>query len=262
VPDEFLWRVPFEALIGKNGEFLVAERAIAYAPSTTMLAWSERRRASRARHTLLALGDPQLAVSTRRKAATYRNLAVGALPDAAREARALYDLYGRRNSTLLTGAAAREASFKKLARDYRIVHLATHGIVDDESPQYSALVLARAPGDDEDGLLEMREVRGLDLHADLVVLSACDTASGRFFPGEGVISLSWAFLTAGCPTTVVSQWKTESATTEKLMTAFHRRLLAGDTKAEALRKAKLALLRDPQHGHPFYWAPFVVIGAP
>ena len=262
VPDAFLWRVPFDALIRRDGRFVVAERAIGYAPSITMLARSEKRRAVHPKKTLLALGDPQVTASTRRKAATYRNLAVGALPEAEREVRTLSDLYGRRDSTVLTREEAREAVFKQLAGRYRILHVATHGIVDDQSPQYSALVLARSPSDDEDGLLEMREIRDLHLHADLVVLSACDTAGGKLVAGEGVIGLSWAFLTAGCPTTVVSQWKADSRSTEELMIEFHRHLLAGDAKAEALREAKLTLMRAPEHAHPFYWALFVVLGAP
>jgi len=248
VPDRFLWNVPFDALMTPARKFLVSRYVVSYAPSAAMLDAATRRAASRpaAPYDLLAMGDPSMAVDR--------------LPDAAREVHALVDLYGRARSTGLTGPQASEQTFKKLAGKYRVVHLATHGFIDDESPLYSALVLARTAADDDDGLLEMREIRNLDLHADVAILSACDTAGGEIYPGEGVMGLSWAFLTAGCPTTVGSQWKASSRATSRLMIEFHRRLLAGDTKAEALTKAKRLLMHDRGYEHPFYWAPFVVIG--
>jgi CHAT domain-containing protein len=261
IPDGFLWTVPFDALITPSGKFVAERHAIAYAPSIAMLDWAAKREpVASARHELLAFGDPIISAKTSRKAAVYRDLSLGALPDAVREVRTLTQLYGSDRTAVFTGAAAREAVLKKLIGGYRVIHLATHGIVDDSSPLYSALVLSAAEVDAEDGLLEMREMRGLDLHADLIVLSGCDTARGDVHQGEGVIGMSWAFLMAGCPTTVVSQWKAQSHTTARLMIEFHKRLLAGDSKAEALRRARLALLRDPHYAHPFYWAPFVVVG--
>ena len=108
----------------------------------------------------------------------------------------------------------------------------------------------------------------LNLRADLVVLSACETARGRIGAGEGLIGLSWAMFVAGSPTTVVSQWKVASGATRQLMIEFHRRLKtgratprAGGAKAEALRAAALRLMRSPEFRHPFYWASFVVIGS-
>ena len=128
---------------------------------------------------------------------------------------------------------------------------------------YSHLVLAE--GDkNEDGLLEAWELMRLDLKADLAVLSACETARGRFGAGEGVIGLSWAMFIAGVPTTVVSQWKVESASARDLMLVFHQRLRAQSlrpvTKAEALRQSALKLMKNPAASHPFYWAGFVLVG--
>jgi CHAT domain-containing protein len=133
---------------------------------------------------------------------------------------------------------------------------------------YSHLVLSQAEQDEkEDGLLEAWEMMNLDLHADLVVLSACETARGRIAPGEGVIGMSWALFVAGAPTTVVSQWKVESASTTELMLNFHRNIKAGMqnpnlgmTKAKALQAAAIKLLRSGKYAHPFYWAGFVVVG--
>jgi CHAT domain-containing protein len=131
---------------------------------------------------------------------------------------------------------------------------------------YSYLALA-PKGASEDGLLEAWELMQLDLKADLAVLSACETARGRIGAGEGIIGLSWAMFIAGVPSTVVSQWKVDSAGTRDLMVGFHRALItqpqAGQpkpTKAEALRRAALKLLQNPQTQHPFYWAGFVLVG--
>jgi len=263
VPDAFLWNIPFDVLLTPGGQFLIERHSISYAPSTTMLdaAASRVRKRRPTAHQLLALGDPIVNAATRDKASLNRDLSLGALPDAAREVQALAKLYGATNATVLTGASARESVFKTLAHDYRVLHLATHGIVDDDSPLYSALVLARADNDVDDGMLETREIRQLTLNADLAILSACNTARGTLYPGEGIIGLSWAFLAAGCPTTVVSQWEADSQVTSRLMIAFHRHLLAGDTTSEALRKAKLSLMRDKEHRHPFYWATFIAVGS-
>jgi CHAT domain-containing protein len=133
---------------------------------------------------------------------------------------------------------------------------------------YSQVVLA--PSDQagvEDGLLEAWEIMNLNLNADLVVLSACESGRGRIGAGEGIIGLSWALFVAGIPTTVVSQWKVESASTTTLMLEFHRNLRAGVkypktrvSTAKALQQASLKLLGQSEYRHPFYWAGFVVVG--
>jgi CHAT domain-containing protein len=129
-------------------------------------------------------------------------------------------------------------------------------------------VLAQDAGDrTEDGLLEAWEVMKLELEAELAVLSACETARGRIGAGEGVIGLSWAFFVAGCPTTLVSQWEVEAASTTDLMVEFHRHLRAEERgrgrapgTSEALRQAALKLQRGGKYRHPFYWAGFVLVG--
>jgi CHAT domain-containing protein len=118
-------------------------------------------------------------------------------------------------------------------------------------------------------VLEAREIMQMDLKADLVVLSACETARGHISAGEGVIGLTWALFVAGTPTSVVSQWEVDSASTATLMLAFHRALKSEPlesgstfTTARAMQRAELQLLRSPQYAHPFYWAGFVVVGDP
>src|SRR4029079_1722348 len=105
------------------------------------------------------------------------------------------------------------------------LQFATHGILDNTNPMYSRLVLSQSGADEhEDGMLEAWEIMNLDLNAEMVILSACDTASGRVAGGEGMIGLAWAFFVAGCPTTVVSQWAVEVNSASELMIELHKRL--------------------------------------
>jgi CHAT domain-containing protein len=240
----------------------VEERAVSYAPSLAILRAEGSPKAQTAKSTLLAFANPARAEVPAVPSA-YRSVALGGLPEAETEVRGLLPLYDRRGSRAYFRDQARESEFKKEAGSYDVIHIAAHAIVDDLTPMYSAIVLADdgAQGA-EDGLLEAREIVDLELKARLAILSACDTARGGVKMGEGVIGLSWALMTAGCPTTVVSQWRAESKATALLMVEFHRRLAASDSPARAMREAQRKLQRNPLYNHPLYWAPFVVIGAP
>src|SRR4030095_16263066 len=146
-------------------------------------------------------------------------------------------LYGVSRSKVFVGADAREDRVKSEATRAKILHFATHGILNNASPLYSHLALAEGDAN-EDGLLEAWELMELELQADLAVLSACETARGRVGAGEGMIGFSWAMFIAGVPSIVVSQWKVESSGTRDLMIEFHRGLLSSKstpTKTEALR---------------------------
>jgi CHAT domain-containing protein len=128
---------------------------------------------------------------------------------------------------------------------------------------YSHLVMAHDEKDpDEDGLLEARELKDLDLKADMVIMTACETARGRVSGGEGMIGMTWASFIAGAPTTVASQWKVESSSATEFMLEFHRQMLAKKriSKAEALRRAALKLMRNPKYKHPSYWGAWVLVG--
>ena len=270
-PDDKLWELPFQALLTGANRFLIEDAAIAYTPSLTVLREMTKRRKqrddNRVSATLLALGNPLVGKETVSRAAlTLRNEKLGPLPEAEQEVKALGRFYGTAQSKVYIGAEAREDRVKSEAGQARILHFATHGVLNNASPMYSHLVLAQ--GDtSEDGLLEAWELMQLDLKADLAVLSACETARGRFGAGEGMIGLSWALFIAGVPTTMVSQWKVESASTRDLMLGFHRQMMSPSTptkpnvtKAEALRQAALKLMKARQTSHPFYWAGFVLIG--
>jgi len=266
VPDGILWDLPFQALEPRDGHYLLEDYAISYAPSLSVLAQMSRiKKSGDASTSLLAFGNPtmpgEIAANIK---TTFRSETLGPLPDAEAEVSALKSIWGSSASRVLIGANARKNVFRLEASKYNIIHLATHGILDDASPMYSRLVMARAENDpNDDGLLEAREIMQLDLHADLVVLSACQMARGRVGAGEGMVGMSWAFFVAGVPTMVASQWKVDSASTASLMIDFHKGLKAGLTqsKAVALQQASLNLMKDPRYRHPFFWAGFVMIGS-
>ena len=257
VPDGPLWELPFQALQPKDGEFVLDRHALYSAPSLTVLREMSSRTASPGNR-LLALGNPVLP-ATRAKS-VFRDLPLAPLPHTETEIRAIAALYGSRNSRVHLRAEAREEVVKSEAAAFDVLHFATHGVLDEQNALYSRLVFSPPASASEDGLLEAREIMRLDLRAGLAVLSACETARGRVSTGEGVIGMTWALFVAGVPATVVSQWKVDSTSTADLMIDLHRNLrVPGRTKAEALRNA--ALKTRAKYRHPFYWAPFVVLGS-
>ena len=140
------------------------------------------------------------------------------------------------------------------------MHFATHAVVDRERPELSGIVLA-ANGTEDDGILRMNDIYNLDMPADLVVLSGCETAAGRTLDSEGVFSLSRAFFYAGARRVVASLWPVEDRATAAFMGAFYRGMLVEHMPAvAALRFAQQRLVRDNRWAAPYYWAGFVVQG--
>lgn len=264
VPDGALWEFPFQALQSQTNRYFIEDAAISYAPSLSTLREIRKHHQSAEKSlTLLAFGNPALSNETlERNRPGRRDEKLEPLPEAEKEVKELAQLYGPENSRIYTGAAAREDTIKAEAGKFKIIHLAAHGILNDTNPMYSRIVLAQG-STKEDGLLEAWEIMNMELNADLVVLSACDTGRGRIGAGEGVIGLTWALFVAGSPTTVVSQWKVDSASTAQLMVNFYRNLKTLKptvSKAEALRAASLKMLQSGEYKHPFYWASFVMVG--
>jgi CHAT domain-containing protein len=187
------------------------------------------------------------------------------LPYTRAEVNGIAALFPPAERRVFLGAAASEQNVKAepLGR-YRYVHFAAHALVDEEHPARSGIVLSSAAGSKEDGALQMGEVMRLKLNADLVALSACRTGLGRLLTGEGIIGLTRAFLYAGAESVTVSLWNVNDIATSTLMKAFYKNLKQGLAKDDALRRAKLELIRGPQAAwrHPYYWAAFVLVGDP
>jgi CHAT domain-containing protein len=262
-----LWDLPFQALMDEKGKYLVEKAAISYAPSLTALREMKKRAADAEAPPdaeLLAFGNPIVGKSTRESVQrVFMDESLEPIPEAERLVNELAKMYGPKQSKVFTGASARESVAKAEAPKYRIVQFATHGILNNMSPMYSHLVMAQDEKDpNEDGLLEAWELKDLDLKADMVILTACETARGKISNGEGVIGMTWAAFIAGAPTTVASQWKVESSSTTELMLEFHRQLRNKKpiSKAEALRRASLKIMKMPKYRHPSYWAGWVMVG--
>jgi CHAT domain-containing protein/tetratricopeptide (TPR) repeat protein len=189
----------------------------------------------------------------------------GSLRHAPEEARAVGALFGTHAQTLI-GSEATEARFKQLAGDFRVLHLATHGYFNAASPLFSGLQLE--PDSNDDGLLRVHEILDLPLHAELVTLSACDTAlgSGYFAElpiGDEFVGLNRAFLAAGSAAVMATLWQVDDRASVALMKRFYGRLNEsgdGRSPAVALALAQRELRRWPQLQHPYYWAAYVVVG--
>jgi CHAT domain-containing protein/tetratricopeptide (TPR) repeat protein len=263
VPDSFLWNVPFQALMSPSEHFLIEDHALYYAPSLSVLREMNKKKGKgeMTNTSLLAFGNPVIGKDEQ------RNADLCPLPEAEQEVSSIAKSFDEKNSRVFIGRDASEKSFKTLAPIYSIIHLATHGVIDNRQPLYSHLLLTKTEGDPEnDGRLEARQIMDMNLNADLAVLSACETANGRVASGEGVIGMSWAFFVAGTRSMVVSQWKIGSASTSDFMTAFYQNLHSANermngNKAEAIREAQLTLLKDNRYRHPFFWAGFVMVGS-
>jgi hypothetical protein len=263
VPDLELHGLPFEALrIG--ADVLLARYSVSYAPSASVIArlWQRQRIPGAA--TLLAFGDPRFVeeVEPGSAAQVFRSAfdRAGGLPRlraSAREARTVAR-YADRADVRLRDEASEAALKQAPLAQFRVVHLATHALVDDRSPGRSALALAAGHG--EDGFVSPSEIAGLGLTADLLVLSGCRTARGMVAGGEGVEGLATPAMEAGARAVLASVWLVGDEQTAAFMEQFYGHLAAGLPLGEALRAAKLELMREgvPAGG----WASFTLLGDP
>jgi CHAT domain-containing protein/Tfp pilus assembly protein PilF len=248
VPHGTLNYLPFALLPlgGDAGERVIERYTLAYLPTAAAL--FEARQGGVEPGGLLAMAPER-----------SRLLHAGA------EARAIGEMFND-ESTALVGAAATESAFKQEAARYRMLHLATHGYFNKFNPMLSGLELES--DEINDGQLELHEILGLELQADLVTLSACETAlgSGHFAEipaGDDFVGLTRAFLYAGSTSVMATLWEVDDASTLELMTLFYGGLTesaSNEDKAAALASAQRALLSSKKYRHPYYWAPFVLVG--
>ena len=258
IPHGVLNYLPFETL--RLGNAFVAEQFdISYAPSASTLAFLESR-PSRTRGNMIAIGDPLLNEAS---PAAHRGLSVDRLNllkplvHAGDELASVTGAFA--GSRLLERDRASEAELMRAPlAGASIVHFATHGIVDEEHPDRSGLVLTARDADD--GLLQTREVYGLHLNGALVTLSACRTALGRELSGEGIIGLTRAFMQAGARTVMASLWDVDDASTAEFMTSFYSGLADGVPIDAAARAARVAMIKGGRYSHPYYWGAFIVNG--
>lgn len=242
VPHGVLHYLPFVALRSSAGRWVVEDFALATLPSASVLRYLADKSVG-ASNRALVVGNPDLGAGLELRWAEREAGIVGQRdPGAAR---------------VLTRGDATERQVKTLIETAGLIHFATHGELSEADPLSSALLLV--PGGGEDGRLEVRELFGLDLHARLVVLSACETGLGVLSQGDELVGLQRAFLYAGTPAVITTLWKVDDRASYELMRAFYDRL-SGLGATEALRQAQLETMRT--FPHPFAWAAFGLTGLP
>ena len=276
VPDGKLNLLPFDALKDLQGQYVLQSHIVTYAPSGTVLhLLRQSRHDGLLKQGFLGIGDviyPQTTQSAKTSIANVMaNSAgdffdVGAvrfsdLPGSRQEVTSVAETIGGTTPLLLAGDAT-EARFKSLPlANYGIIHFAVHGIANTQFPDRAALVLSSSPGSTDDGLLQVREIRDLPLHAGLVTLSACDSGNGKLLGEEGIASLERAFLLAGARSVLASLWTADDTYTVGLMRRFYEHLINGLDNGAALRQAKLDLLQEfMDQALPLYWAGFTLVG--
>jgi len=282
-PDDSLNYLPFDVLLtsepGRSGHadfetlpYALKSWTIRHTPSASVLSEIHKRKRSgeKKQPEFIAFGDPVYgqnghAAPMRVQRVVNDAFDASVLPrllDSGREIAGIKMNFGD-SARVFVRDDASESNVKRLTdlRRARIVHFATHGIVNERQPQFSGLLLSRDNEDREDGLLQTSEIYSLDLDAEMVVLSACRTALGKNLQGEGVIGLTRAFLRAGSRSVAATLWQVEDSSTADLMIDFYRDLNANKSKTQSLRRAKLAMLKQPRFAHPHFWAPFVLIGS-
>lgn len=278
IPDGNLHYLPFETLAVKNEEkeakvqYLIENFRISYAPSaSSLIDLLSRKGARKAPKDFLAFADPVYTIgkASESVADAERNLRefymekgfrFTALKYSREEVKRIGKRIPEPFRDLYIGDRAREEVVKRLPLgDYNVVHFATHGWIDEDVIGRSGLVLTLDDDPAEDGFFQVREIYGIRMHADLVVLSACQTGKGKLEKGEGVSGLSRAFLFAGADSVVVSLWNIDDRSTAIFMDHFYNYLIRGEGKAQALRLAKLDML-DSKYNRPYFWAAFVLIG--
>jgi CHAT domain-containing protein len=278
VPDGVLNLLPFEALRDHQGQYLVRSKTASYVPSATILdTLHHADMESPAPRPLLAVGDvpyeDQGGAGRRipkpgsfrgrveRGIADLSGMALSDLPETRAEVEQIGKIAGP-DAVLLMGKNATETAFKKESLDqFRVLHLAVHGFADTQYPERSALVLGGDTQGGDDGLLQVREIIRLRLHAELTTLSACDTGVGKLQGQEGISNLVEAFLVAGSRSVVASLWSAEDTSASALMERFYDRLAGGEATSSALRGAQLDMLaKFGEQLSPYYWAEFVSVG--
>jgi CHAT domain-containing protein len=267
VPDGSLHLLPFAALVNGDGKSLNRQLAVVSAPSaSTYFALRTAHRTSATRpflgvaYTKARPAPTQTASAAVRGVLDLRGADLKPIEFGSEEVRAAAAALGQ-GSVALDGDKASESILKSQPlRAFKVIHVAAHGISNESEPDRAALILFPGGGN-EDGLWQAREIRQSRLNADLVVLSACDTGTGRLAGQEGIMNLARAFLTAGAKSVIASLWSVNDRTTATLMESFYEHLSAGLPVREALRRAQLDFVKTyGDKAHPYYWAGFEVIG--
>jgi CHAT domain-containing protein len=250
IPQQSLFRVPFPALQDEKGKYLIEQHTILTAPSIQVLQLTHQQRKLASGKDFLIVANPTMPSVSNKIGEPPTQL--DPLPEAEKEAIEIADLF---KTKAIIGKDATKVNILQQISKARIIHLATHGQVDDNQALESWIALA--PSGKDNGLLTAAEIFDLKLNAELLVLSACETGRGRV-TGDGVIGLSRSLIYAGVPSVIVSLWTVPDDSTKLLMTEFYKNLQQNPDKAQALRQAMLKTSQE--YPRPLQWAAFTLIG--
>ncbi|OPX35404.1 hypothetical protein B1H10_01295, partial [candidate division KSB1 bacterium 4484_188] len=266
IPDDLLYYLPFEMLVSdttgiqnrydfSRAKFLTRQFDISYVSAVSLLNHAHHGKGDR-RETILAFGNPSLPRKLQKTDSINpaveedkRTRALSPLPYSEDEVKEIASVLSGFKTRVFTGSRATESVYRKSAPRFQVLHFATHFLVNDEAPLYSSIVLAPDKRSKEDGFLHTYEVFDLPLNADLVVLSACNTALGKLNKGEGLIGVTRGFQYAGVPSAVISLWEVDDQSTNQIMKYFYRNLKKGFNKSRALRLAKVTYLKNADSIH-------------
>lgn len=260
VPDKSLYSLPFAALIElTNEKYLIENRVLCYSPSATIFIKCLQRQfelSQQNNNSVLVVGNPKFNDKDFSK--------LSSLKGAMQEAREIASIYS--NSQLLLENEATRENFLKFIPNSNIIHFAGHAIANNESLLDSMLVLATNPELEEtdNGAIYAHQIYGQQfLKTQLIVLAACQTAKGKHYSGEGVMSIARPFLASGIPSVIASLWNADDSATKKLFIEFHKNLLAGKDSAKALQLAQIALINDSNsiYHNPKLWSLFTLLGS-
>lgn len=277
IPDGILATIPFHLLLMEEAEagdnytsfpYLLRNYAISYAPSSHFLLPSSNRKVTSSNPRFAGFAPSYNAVNIAEQDTSGQTLYAGlvrdgiyALPEASNEVAAIHKLLG---GDLFMEQKASELNFKKEAGKYDLLLLSMHSLLDPQQPNFTQLLFTKAAsGDQEDDVMYAQELQRIELHADLVVLSACNTGYGKLQVGEGIMSLARSFFAVGTPSIVASQWKVPDSQTKVLMELFFSNLKKGLPKDRALQQANLEYLnqvKSLQKANPYYWGGFMAAG--
>ncbi len=268
IPDDILNFLPFEALITEpdSKKWLIRDFNMAYCPSISSLQEIIKRKKANGykRHKdLLALGDPYF--KSIQNGNNGRQILgqfdFQRLKYSGTEIDRISSLFKDAKKTVLKRNKATEETLKKTnLEDYKIIHLATHSLIDDKRPFRSSIILALDDNPQEDGFLQTREIYNISMNSDLVVLSACETGLGQFIKGEGIEGINRSFFYAGSSAVLMSLWQVNDQATYQLMERFYTHLRSSKSIIDSLRKTKLELIDSEALSHPYYWAGFIASG--
>jgi CHAT domain-containing protein/Tfp pilus assembly protein PilF len=241
VPHGVLHKVPFAAL-SDGKQYMADKYALSILPSASVVEYVVKKRKA-AKGSILTMANPKT---------DYVPLDFAEV-----EGENISKLFPSREVYTLDKAT--ESVAKSKSSNFNIIHFASHGQFNEKQPLQSGLLLAKDK--ENDGFLQVHEIFSLDLkNANLVTLSACETALSKIQGGDDLVGLSRGFIYAGTPSLLASLWEVDDKSTSILMESFYKNWLNGMSKPGALREAQLELKKIPQYSHPFYWAPFVMIG--